>query len=63
MSSPKSKVITVQVVGPLAPYAQHATALLTERGYSPLSRVRQLQVMVHLSKWLRSGGLDVGDLI
>jgi len=62
MSSPKSKVITVHVVGPLAPYAQHATTLLTERGYSPLSRVRQLQVMVHLSKWLGSAGLDVGDL-
>lgn len=62
MSSPKSKVITVQVVGPLAPCAQHATALLTERGYSPLSRVNQLKVLVHMSKWMRSGGLDIGDL-
>lgn len=62
MSSPKSKVITVHVVGPLAPYAQKFTALLAERGYTPLSRVNQLQVMAHLSKWLRSGGLDIGDL-
>jgi len=62
MSSPKSKVITVHVVGPLAPHARQFVVLLTERGYAPLSRVTQLQVMVHLSKWLRSGGLDIGDL-
>ena len=62
MSRPKSKVITVHVVGPLAPYASQFASLLAERGYAPLSRVNQLQVMVHLSKWLRSGGLDLGDL-
>ncbi|MGB8384085.1 MAG: hypothetical protein WCG47_23045 [Dermatophilaceae bacterium] len=62
MSRPKSKVVTVHVVGPLAPYAPQFASLLAERGYTPLSRVGQLQVMVHLSKWLRSGGLDVGDL-
>lgn len=62
MSSPKSKVITVHVVGPLAPYAQRFMALLTERGYAPLSRVSQMQVMEHLSKWMRSSGLDIGDV-
>ena len=62
MSRPKSKVVTVHVVGPLAPYAPQFASLLAERGYTPLSRVGQLQVMVHLSKWLRSGGLDVGDV-
>ena len=49
MSKPKCKVITVRVVGPLAPYAPQFTSLLAERGYTPLSRVSQLQVMVHLS--------------
>lgn len=62
MSKPKSKVITVRVVGPLEPYAQQFASLLAERGYTPLSRVRQLQVMVHLSKWLRDRGLDVVDV-
>ena len=62
MSKPKSKVITVRVVGPLAPYAPRFTSLLAERGYTPLSRVRQLQVMVHLSKWLRGRDLDVVDV-
>jgi len=50
------------VVGPLAPYAPRFTSLLAERGYTPLSRVRQLQVMVHLSKWLRGRDLDVVDV-
>ena len=62
MSKPKSKVVIVQVVGPLAPYAPQFASLLAERGYTPLSRVSQLQVMVHLSKWLGPRGLDVGGL-
>ena len=62
MSKPKSKVITVRVVGPLSPYAPQFASLLAERGYTPLSRVRHLQVMVHLSKWLRDRGLDVVDV-
>ena len=62
MSKPKSKVITVRVVGPLEPYAPQFASLLAERGYTPLSRVNQLQVMVHLSKWLRARDLDVVDV-
>lgn len=62
MTKPKSKVAAVRVRGPLAPYAREFRVLLTERGYTPLTQVRQLQVMVHLSKWLRAGELDVGDL-
>ena len=62
MSKPKSKVITVRVMGPFAPYAPRFTSLLAERGYTPLSTVRQLQVMVHLSQWLRGRDLDVVDL-
>src|SRR5690349_1052363 len=66
MSRPKSSVAAVHVVGPLAPFAvQFAVqfvALLSERGYTPLSRVNQLRVMVHLSRWMQAGGLDVADL-
>jgi hypothetical protein len=46
MSKPKSRVIAVRVVGPLAPYARQFASRLAERGYTPLSRVNQLQVMV-----------------
>jgi hypothetical protein len=62
MSKPKSRVMAVRVVGPLAPYARQFASLLAERGYTPLSRDNQLRVMGHLSKWLCAGGLDVGAL-
>jgi len=62
MSTPKSKVITVRVVGPLEPYAGEFMALLTARGYAPLTRVPHLQVMTHLSKWLAARELEVGML-
>lgn len=62
MSKPKSKVITVQVVGPLKPYAGQLMELLAVRGYSPLTRVPHLQVMTHLSKWLAARQLAVAEL-
>lgn len=62
MAKPKSKVITVRVVGPLEPCAQQFRSLLVERGYMPLTRVSQLQVMVHLSRWLLARQLGVLDL-
>lgn len=62
MAKPKSKVITVRVVGPLESYASQLELLLAERGYAPLTRVTHLQVMTHLSKWLQAQGLGVRDL-
>lgn len=62
MSRPRSKVVAVRVTGPVAPYAQQLRAVLAERGFTPLSRVNQLQVMQHLSKWMQVGGLDITDL-
>lgn len=62
MAKPKSRVVTVRVVGPLEPYASQLESLLAERGYTALTRVRHLQVMTHLSKWLRARGLGVRDL-
>lgn len=62
MSKPKSKVITVRVVGPLARCAPRFISQLVERGYTPLTRVAQLQVMQHLSKWMCEHGLGVEDM-
>ena len=62
MSKPRSRAITVRVVGPLEPYAEAFTMLLAARGYAPLTRVAHLQVMTHLSKWLAARQLDVVGL-
>ena len=62
MSKPKSKVITVQVVGPLEPYAGQLMGVLAVRGYAPLTRVPHLQVMTHLSKWMAARQLAVAEL-
>lgn len=62
MSKPKSKVITVRVVGPLEPYAAQLMRLLVARGYAPLTRVPHLQVMTHLSKWMATRQLAVVGL-
>lgn len=62
MSKPKSKVITVRVVGPLEPHAGQLMSLLAARGYAPLTRVPHLQVMTHLSKWMATRQLAVAGL-
>ena len=62
MSKPKSKVITVRVVGPLEPCAGAFMRLLAARGYAPLTRVPHLQVMTHLSKWMTAHQLAVAEL-
>jgi integrase/recombinase XerD len=62
MSKPKSKVITVRVVGPLEPYAGQFRSLLAARGYAPLTQVPHLQVMTHLSKWMATSQLTLVGL-
>ncbi len=62
MSEPKSKVVTVTVVGPLEPWAGQFRMLLAGRGYAPLTRVPHLQVMTHLSKWMATRRLRVAEL-
>jgi integrase/recombinase XerD len=62
MSKPRSKVITVRVVGPLEPYAGQFMRLLAVRGYAPLTRVPHLQVMSHLSKWMAARQVAVAEL-
>jgi len=62
MSSPKSKVAEVRVPGPLAPFAAEFRSTLLASGYTPLSAVVQLRLMVHLSRWLGARELSAADL-
>ena len=62
MSAPVSKVQSVRVSGPLASYAAGFRGSLADAGYTPLSAVVQLRLMAHVSRWLESERLEVGDL-
>jgi len=62
MNSPTSKVAEVRVPGPLAPFATAFQEALAAAGYTPLSAVVQLRLMVHLSRWLEARGLSAADL-
>lgn len=62
MGAARSKVVTVHVTGPLAPLAAGFESMLSERGYTPLTRVRHLQVMLHLSRWLQARQWDAAGL-
>jgi integrase/recombinase XerD len=53
MGKPVSKVAEVRVGGPLAPYADAFGAGLGQRGYTPLTRVNELRLMGHVSRWLQ----------
>lgn len=45
----------VHAVGPLAPFTVVFQSRLKESGHTPLTRVRHLQVMAHLSRWMEAG--------
>jgi integrase/recombinase XerD len=62
MGRPTGKVDRVVVAGPLAPYAEGFQARLEELGYTPLSTVTWMRLMVHLSRWLGAHGLTAADL-
>jgi site-specific recombinase XerD len=62
MPNPKSKVHEVRVPGPLAPFAAEFKLALLAMGYTPLSAVVQLRLMVHLSRWLERRQLSVAEL-
>lgn len=52
----------VLVCGSLAPFADGFAAALTADGYSPHGAVKQLQLLAHLSRWLRDEGLELADV-
>jgi integrase/recombinase XerD len=62
MGRPTGKVDRVVVAGPLAPFAEGFKARLEELGYTPLSTVTWMRLMVHLSRWLGARGLMAADL-
>lgn len=62
MGRPTSKVSKVVVAGALAPYAEGFKARLEELGYTPLSVVNSMRLMVHVSRWLDARGLRAVDL-
>jgi hypothetical protein len=62
MSKPVSKVSDVRVPGPLAPFAAGFRSALLGAGYTPLSAVNQMRLMVHLSRWLEARRLSAAEL-
>lgn len=62
MGRATSEISKVVVAGPLAPFAEGLKARLQELGYTPLTAVTSMRVMVHLSRWLSARGLTAGDL-
>jgi site-specific recombinase XerD len=62
MGNPASKVADVRVPGPLARYAAGFRSALLAAGYTPLSAVNLMRLMVHLSRWLDARRLSVAKL-
>ncbi len=58
MSTP----LRFQISGPLKPFATGFAAELSRQGYTQNSARHQLHLMAHLSRWLASESLDVGEL-
>jgi len=52
----------VRVIGPLVPYVAGFRAELERQGYRSNPTCDQLRLLAHLSRWLLSRDLDVGDL-
>ncbi len=52
----------VWVTGPLQPYAPGFRKELARQGYTANAAGNQLQLMAHVSRWLNSRGLVVGEL-
>jgi site-specific recombinase XerD len=50
------------MTGPLAPFADGYALELSERGYTPLTVVKQLRQVGRLSRWLETRGLTVAEL-
>jgi hypothetical protein len=61
MGKPASRVADVQVPGPLARYTAGFTSALLA-GFTPLSAVNLMRLMVHLSRWLGPQRLSAAEL-
>ncbi len=58
MTSPSN----VRVTGPLLPFSSGFIEFLAKSGYTPLSAANQVRVLAHLSRWMASEGVVVGQL-
>jgi integrase/recombinase XerD len=58
MSDPSRVVVS----GPLSVFAPGFLEVLLRRGYRPGTAAKQLQLMVHLSRWMAARGLEPDDL-
>jgi integrase/recombinase XerD len=52
----------VVVTGPLAPHAGEFCAVLERQGYTPAAAAELVQLMAHLSRWLKDEGVDPAGL-
>ena len=52
----------VRLTGPMEVYASGFAVELTRSGYTKNSTANQLRLVAHLSRWLATDGLGVGDL-
>ena len=52
----------VRVRGSLAPFASGFAEELNRQGYTPISARNQMRLLAHLSRWLLSESLGVGEL-
>ena len=52
----------VRVTGPLTSFAEGFAAELSRQGYRPNAAANQRQLLVHLSRWLATKGLDAASL-
>ena len=52
----------VRMSGPLAVHVEGFEAELARLRFTPTSRVKQLRLMAHLSRWLDGQGLGIGAL-
>lgn len=62
MVCPKSKVCRVLMVGPLVPFADELSSMLSAAGYAPLSISNQLRLLAHVSRWMDGHDYAVADL-
>ena len=62
MVRPTSRICSVRVVGPLAPFVDAYEGELRRRGYSPFSAVNEVRQVGRLSCWLDASRLPVGSL-
>ena len=62
MVRPKSKVCRVLMVGPLVPFADELSSMLSAVGYAPESISNQLRLLAHVSRWMDGHDYAVADL-